>query len=401
MHTIKVWGLIMEKKSEKIITIALTAAITFLITSIASVLIFFVISFSSGGKANLVQNMLEEYCLFDVDEEKMMDYAAMGIAASVGDPYTAYYPADEFQSYTEQISSSYVGVGITIAADVEKNEIKIISVTEDGPAEKAGLKAGDIMLAVDGKTYDASRMTEATMYIKAGDVGSSVSLRVRRGDEVLNIEVTREKIDKKSVSSKMLTGEIGYLKITSFDGKIEAGEEDTFDEFCNNLDGLKAAGAKKLIIDLRDNPGGDFNVVCDIVDKLVPEGIITYTEDKNGDRETVYSDDEELNMPIVVLVNGNSASASEILTGALKDYKKATVIGTQTYGKGIVQRVFTFPDGSGMSITVSKYFTPNGVCIHGVGIAPDMVVELESEKSLSELEESEDNQLQAAIEFLS
>lgn len=391
----------MEKKKEKIIIVAVTAVVTFLYTSIAGFLLFGSMLYSDEGKIELVKTMLEEYSLFDVDEDKMMEYAAMGIAASVEDPYTAYYPAEEFQSYTEQISSSYVGVGVTIGADVEKNQINIISVMEDGPADKAGLKAGDILLSVDGKTYEASRMTEATMYIKKGEVGTSVAITVERDGKIIEAVVTREKIDKKSVSSEMLTGDIGYLEITSFDGKMEASEQDTYDEFCENLEGLKAAGAKKLIIDVRDNPGGDFEVVCKIVDKIVPKGIITYTEDKNGKRETVYSDKEELDIPIVVLVNGNSASASEVLTGALKDYKKATVIGTQTFGKGIVQRVFTFPDGSGLSITVSKYYTPNGVCIHGVGIEPDKIVELDSDKTLSELEVSEDNQLQAAIEHLS
>lgn len=391
----------MENKSSRFLTIVITALITFTLTGLLSAAIF-VSSVSDGySKINVVKEMLDEYSLFDVDEEKLVDYAAIGMAAAVNDPYTAYYPADEFKAYTDNVMSSYVGVGVTIGADIEKNEITVISTMEDGPAYKAGIKSGDIIAAVDGKSYEASRMTEATMYIKSGEEGTSVTLTIERDGKSFDVEVPREKIDKESVKSRMLNNDIGYLRITGFDGKMDYSDKDTYDEFCEHMSALEKTGIKKLIIDLRDNPGGDYNVVCNIVDKMIPKGLITYTEDKNGKREATFSDDEEIDIPVAILINGGSASASEILTGAMKDYKKATVIGTKTYGKGIVQRVFPFSDGSGMSITISKYFTPSGVCIHGIGIEPDIAIELDTDKAISELEDSEDTQLQAAIEFLS
>lgn len=390
----------MEKKNSKAFIVIVTAVITFIITGLLSIFVTSSMTNNGVSKVNTVKNMIEEYSLYEVDEEKLIDYAAMGMTAAVNDPYTAYYSEEEFKAYTDNVMSSYVGIGVTIGADIEKNEITVVSTVEDGPAYKAGIKSGDVIVAVDGKTYEASRMTEATMYIKGGEAGTTVTITVERDGKQLDIEVLREKIEKESVKSRMLENDIGYLRITSFDGKMNLEEKDTYDEFCEHMEALEKAGIKKLIIDVRDNPGGDYNVVCDIVDRMVPKGIITYTEDKNGNRETVYSDEEEIKIPVVVLINGGSASASEILTGAMKDYKKATVIGTKTYGKGIVQRVFPFSDGSGMSITIAKYFTPSEVCIHGIGIEPDITVELESETSFTELEDSEDTQLQAAIDFL-
>ena len=194
----------------------------------------------------------------------------------------------------------------------------------------------------------------------------------------------------------MLKNNIGYIKITGFESKLERTEKDTYDEFVENLLGLKEAGMEKMIIDLRDNPGGDLRVVCNIADAILPKGVITYTEDKYGKQEFIYSDKEELDIPIVVLVNGGSASASEVLTGALKDHKKATVIGTKTYGKGIVQGVFPFSDGSGMSITTARYFTPSGVCIHEIGIEPDITVELNTQNG-----NTGDTQLKKALDVLS
>ncbi len=199
----------------------------------------------------------------------------------------------------------------------------------------------------------------------------------------------------------MLEDGIGYLRITGFESKTDNNSQDTYDAFIEHISALKTAGMEKLVIDLRDNPGGDLNVVCKIADEFLPKGIITYTEDKNGKRSTIYSDDKAVDIPIVILVNGGSASASEVLTGALKDYEKATVIGTKTYGKGIVQTVYPFSDGSGMSITTAKYYTPGGTCIHKIGIEPDITVELNTDKAISELEVNEDTQLLKAIEVLS
>ncbi len=391
----------MENKRSKIFTIIITALITFFLTTTASSFITGLMQGESIEKITVVKEMLSEYSLFDVDDEKVADYAAMAMAASVEDPYTAYFPKDEFSAYKDNIMSSYVGMGAMLGADMEKDEITIVSTVEGGPAHKSGLKGGDRIIAIDGKNYSAAQLSEASMYVKNGDEGTTfVLLMEREGKGRFEVSVTREKITKKSVESKMLENDIGYIKITGFESKIERTEKDTYDEFVENLLALKSAGMDKMIIDLRDNPGGDLRVVCNIADALLPKGVITYTEDKYGKQEFIYSDKEELNIPIAILVNGGSASASEVLTGALKDHKKATVIGTKTYGKGIVQGVFPFSDGSGMSITTARYFTPNGECIHKIGIEPDITVELDSKKALSELTVKEDKQLQKAIEVL-
>lgn len=391
----------MENKRSKIFTIIITALITFFVTTTASSVISGILQGESIEKISIVKEMLSEYSLFEVNEEKVADYAAMAMAASVEDPYTAYFPKDEFSAYKDNIMSSYVGMGAMLGADIEKDEITIVSTVKGGPAEKAGLKGGDKIIAVDGENYGASRLTEATMYIKNGEEGTTFVLTIEReGKGQFDATITREKITKQSVESKMLNDDIGYIKITGFEGKLEKTEKDTYDEFVESLLALKGAGMEKMVIDLRDNPGGDLRVVCNIADAILPKGVITYTEDKYGKKEFIYSDSEELDIPIAVLVNGGSASASEVLTGALKDYKKATVIGTKTYGKGIVQGVFPFSDGSGMSITTARYFTPNGECIHKIGIEPDIKVELITQKALSELSLSEDAQLKKAIEIL-
>lgn len=392
----------MENKKGRIAAIIITVIITCFLTTAANNVIDRLLTGKSAEKISVVKRMLSEYSLFDVDEEKIADYAAMAIAASVDDPYTAYFPKEEFNAYRDNILSSYIGMGAMLSADTAKNEIAIVSIYEGAPAEKAGLKPGDVIVAIDGEKYDAKRLSEATMYLKNGKEGTTATITVKReGVGEMDILVTREKVIKKSVESRMLKNEIGYIKITGFESKENKKEKDTYDEFVESLLALKDGGMQKMIIDLRDNPGGDLSVVCKIADAILPKGIITYTEDKHGKREDIYSDAEELDIPIVVLVNGGSASASEVLTGALKDYNKATIVGTKTYGKGIVQGVFPFSDGSGMSITTARYFTPNGKCIHEIGIEPDVFVELDSKKSPFELTEKEDNQLQKAIEILS
>lgn len=274
---------------------------------------------------------------------------------------------------------------------------------------RAGILAGDYILAIDGQEYTGDEFNDAVNKMRGFDVEDAretpVKLTIQRdGGEPFIVEVKRDTVEKDTVKAKMMSDGIAYMRISAFDSKDQNDEEarDTFDEFNENIEELKTQGMKKLVIDLRDNPGGDLNVVAQIADKLLPSGIITYTEDKNGKKNTIYSDDKETDMPMAVLVNGGSASASEVLTGALKDYDKAIVIGTKTYGKGIVQTVYPFSDGSGMSVTTARYFSPNGVCIHGVGIEPDIQAELPAglEKPITDLTLEEDTQLQKAIEIL-
>ena len=387
-----------------LITAVVTALVTVLVTSaIRDVAIYtnYIQRKNEPQKMTEVSKILKEYCIYDIDEEKMLDYALIGMAASAEDPYTAYYPKEEFKSYTDSVYSSYVGIGATLGVDTDKDVLVIISPMEDSPAEAAGLKPGDVILAVDGKPYKSSQLSELATYLKSGEEGTKAVITVLRGEtEKLDIEVTRQKIIKVSVKSKMLPKNKGYLRITSFEIGVPGQSKSTYNEFCEHLEALKTAGMTGLIIDLRDNPGGDFDSVCKIADELLPKGLITYTEDKQGNQEKIESDSNSLDIPIVVLINGGSASASEVLTGALKDNERATVVGEKSYGKGIVQSVITFPDGSGMSVTTSKYFTPSGVCIHGIGIEPDVEVASDSDKSVSEMELSEDVQLQKALELL-
>ncbi len=391
----------MKTKNKFILTIIITAVVSSIITSMVKDVMFFVGKTGMDvTKITAVYTLLKKYSLFDIDDDTMRDYALMGMTAAVGDPYTAYYPKEEFDSYKDNIVSSYVGIGAYLGADVENDRLVIISPMVASPAEKAGLKAGDILLSIDGNNYKSSQLSEAATYLKKGKEGTSVLMKVEREGKIHEIKITREVVNKISVQSEMLKENVGYIRITGFESDMGNGDKNTYDDFCENLDALKTAGMKSLVIDLRDNPGGDLNVVCKIADKLLPEGLITYTEDKNGNREERKSDKEFLDVPIAVIVNGGSASASEVLTGALRDNKKATVIGTKTYGKGIVQTVYPFADGSGMSITTAKYYVPSGVCIHGIGIEPDIVLEPSFTKSVSEINHGEDNQLQKAIEVL-
>ena len=388
-------------KKNTILTVLITALVTAFLTSAVKDILSFGGMGGGNSKMSAVSKMLKDYCIYDVDEEKMNDYALIGMAASTGDPYTSYYPKDEFNAYKDNVFSSYVGIGATLGADMENNQLIVISPMEDSPAEKAGLKSGDVIKSIDETVYTASQLSEAATYLKAGEEGSSVVIGVARdGGEEQEITVTRGKITKISVKSKMLPNNTAYMRITGFEIGTGKDGKSTYDEFCEHLEALKTAGMTGLIIDLRDNPGGDFDSVCKIADKLLPETLITYTEDKNGRRKDVKSDADSVDVPIVVLINGGSASASEVLTGALKDNEKATVVGTKSYGKGIVQSVFSFVDGSGMSITTAKYYTPSGVCIHGIGIEPDIEVLPDSKKAISEMELSEDTQLQKALELL-
>lgn len=392
----------MNEKKSLIFTIVVTAVCASLLTSAARD----IIEAKTGGvslqKISVVKKMLSEYSLFEVDEEKVSDYASMAMAAAIDDPYTAYYPQEEFSSYRDGLVSSYVGIGALIGADIQNDRLVIVSCYDDSPAALAGLKSGDILLEIDGEAYDTGRLSEAAVYIKNGEAGSRIVLTIEReGVGKKHITVERGPVVKQSVKSKMLDEKSGYIRITGFESGSEDNEKDTYDEFCEHLSALESAGMERLVLDLRDNPGGDFMVVCRIADKLLPEGLITYTEDKHGRRETIESGKEEVNLPMAVLINGGSASAAEVLTGALKDHKKATVIGEKTFGKGIVQTVYPFSDGSGISITTAKYYTPSGVCIHNIGIEPDIKVEMPLEKSISELELNEDTQLLAALEVIS
>ena len=278
-----------------------------------------------------------------------------------------------------------------------------MSAIEGSSAYEAGIKPGDIIYKVEDKEYYGDTMDNAIAAIKSGKEGEKVKITLLRGKEEIQMNIERRVVVMNSVSSKVLQDDIGYLRISSFNTEGDNSKENTYTEFCKNIDSLKKSNVKKLIIDLRDNPGGALEVVVDIADYILSEGLITYVEYKDGSKEEYKAKKGSLDMPIVVLVNGNSASASEVLTGALKDHGKATIVGTTTYGKGVVQSLVPFADGSGLSITVARYYTPSGVCIHGTGIDPDVEVELGEEFEnyyASELSFEDDIQLQKAIEII-
>ena len=390
-----------------IITVVITASVTFSGTSLLYAVSRGTVSGTPDKvtrKLNAVNSYLKNNYLYDdYDEEKMSDDAVAAYVEALDEPYTHYYSSEEFDSYLSGVEDSYVGIGVVISVDEDSNKIVIIAPTEDSPAYEAGLLPGDYILAVDGTEYSGEQMDACVSAIKGGKEGTSVKIRIEHDGEQKDYDIKRRQISAKSVKTEMLEDNVGYVRITSFNTNEEGAEENTFTEFKEQVDSLSAQGMEKMVIDLRDNPGGVLDVVCDIADYLLPEGVITYTETKNGDKEEYRSDKNELNIPMAVLINGNSASASEILTGALKDYGRAAVIGENSFGKGIVQSVYPFYDGSGMSMTIAKYYTPNGVCIHGVGIAPDYEVKLPEEYKdyyASSVPHQDDTQLQKALEIL-
>ena len=350
------------KKSIKYILVGLICAgVSAGITSLYKDFQFW---FFSGDEVNtlnskiaMIDTILEEGYIYDTDEKTMVDYAVKGYVAGLDEPYTNYFTEEEFKQYTESLEDSYVGIGVVISPTKE-NYIEVVSAIEGSSAYEAGIKPGDIIYKVDGEVYYGDTMDNAIAKIKSGKEGEEVVLTLIRDDKEIEMKIERRVVVMNSVSSKMIDDEIGYLRISAFNVEGEDADTNTYTEFCDNVKQLKKSGIKKLIIDLRDNPGGDLDIVVDVADELLPEGLVTYIEYKDGSKEEHKSDEEYWDIPIVVLVNENSASASEVLTGALKDHKKATVVGNTTYGKGVVQTLFPFSDGSGMSVTIAKYYTP-------------------------------------------
>lgn len=332
---------------------------------------------------------LVEKALEQVQMDTEMEDAIKWMVEGLEDPYSIYYTPIEYQNVMDSSSGNYCGIGATIQKDEETGGIRIVEPFKDGPAVKAGLRTDDIIMKIDGMDATTLDLDTAVTYVK-GEQGTSVELEVLRGEETLTITVVRDFVTVETVIWRMETEEIGYIKISQFD-------EVTSDQFNTAVAELEAEGMKSLIVDLRNNPGGLLAAVAQILERILPEGkLITYTEDKYGNRDTLYtSDGDQLDMPLVVLVNENSASASELFTGAIKDYEVGTIIGANTFGKGIVQGFLQFTDGSALKLTISKYYTPNGVCIHETGICPDYLPEQPNEQ-----EDGTDESLDLAVELL-
>lgn len=347
-------------------------------------------------KAKYIEETVKESYTGDIDDDQMEEYMYKGMMASLGDPYSAYYTSEEYEELTTETTGSYEGIGVVMQQDVNTGEVKVVRCYEGAPGEKAGLLPEDVLVEVNGESVSGMELSEVVDKVKSSQDQVAHLTIAREGEsEYLEIDVHLEEVNIPVVQSEMLEDNIGYIALYEF-------TEQTEPQYMEAFEALKDQGMERLIIDVRNNPGGLLTSVCDILEDILPEGLIVYTEDKNGEREEYTCDGEnELDIPLAVLVNGNSASASEIFAGAIQDYSKGTIVGTTTFGKGIVQSLIPFNDGSAIKTTTAKYYTPSGKCIHGTGIQPDVEVELseglEQETSISH---EEDNQLQKAIEVV-
>ena len=342
----------------------------------------------------LEQTIDTYYFLDEVSNEEMQDGIFKGMLESLGDPYSEYYTPEELAEMMEQSEGIYFGIGAYISLDTEKNLPKISGVMEGSPAEEADLRANDLIYEVGGVSTYGLTLTETVSMIK-GEEGTEVTLTIIREGEsdYLEVTLTRRRVEAPTVEYSMLEGRIGYIQVTEFDSV-------TVNQFSEALYTVKNSAARGIILDLRGNPGGNLDAVVDMCNMILPEGMIVYTEDKYGNREEYTCDGEnELQLPLVVLVDMNSASAAEIMAGAIKDYGIGTLVGTTTFGKGIVQQIMSFRDGSAVKLTISAYYTPNGNNIHGIGIEPDVLCEFDGEAYYGS-EDHPDNQLEKAKEVL-
>lgn len=347
-------------------------------------------------KTSDIKKKLEEIYIGHIDEKKMIDGALEGYVAALGDEYTEYLTEEEVTSIMEDVNGAYVGVGLYITQNVESNEILVIGVIEDSPANKAGILVGDVVKKVDDTEYTGEQLTQASNKMK-GVEGTKVKVTVKRNDKEIDFDIIREKIKFKCVKSEKLENNVGYIKISSFDGGCASDFEKAYKE-------LETQGIQSLVIDLRNNGGGLVDESLKIAELIVPKGSkMLITKDKNENEDiSVSKKDPIIKMPIAILVNGYTASASEILTAAIKENTDAKVVGTQTYGKGIIQGIFMFNDQkTGMKITMQEYYTPNHNKLHKIGIKPDIELELPEEwKGHLNVDRNADNQLNKALEIL-
>ena len=347
-------------------------------------------------KAEILSSYINRFYLNDIDYGKMGDIIYKAMVSGLDDKYAAYYTKDEYKDISEKTKGEFCGIGAYISQGKNDNYLKVAGVVKGGPAQKAGIKKGDIIVEVDGENIKGKDSSYAISKMK-GKKGTNVSISVmRKGNKKpITFNIKREVIHDNTVSYKMLDNNIGYISVSAF-------ETVTKKQFKSAVDCLEKKNEKGLIIDLRDNGGGLSDTALDMLDQILPKKLVVYTKDKNGVAEEYYTkDDKEIKIPIVILVNGNSASASEVFCGALRDYGKAKLLGTKTFGKGIVQSSFAFRDGTGLKFTTSKYYTPKGINIHGTGFEPD--IKVKSNGKMTALKESGykvDNQINAALDYL-
>ena len=342
-------------------------------------------------KLGVLENTIKQYFWQDVDESTLEEGVYKGLLESLDDPYSVYYTHDELVQLQQQTEGIYYGIGSYISQDNEMGYVSVSKIIKNTPAEASGLQQDDYIYKVDGEDMQGKDSSYVVSKIK-GEAGTKVTITVVRegATDPIDIEVERQKIESPTVEYQMLDNDMAYIQITEFDLVTTEQFEEAYKQ-------AQADGMKGLILDLRSNPGGNLSTVCDIARMILPKGLIVYTEDKYGKREEYTCDGaNQIKVPLVVLTNGYSASASEILAGAVKDYGIGTLVGTTTYGKGIVQKVINLSDGSAVKLTVSNYFTPNGNNIHKIGIEPDVEVEFDAEQYKNGV----DNQLEKAKEVL-
>ncbi len=348
------------------------------------------------SKINLIQQYIDIYSYYEQDNDKFIDGVYSALLQSLNDNYAVYYNEDAYTQILEGNSGEYYGIGCVVTQNVQTGYVTVVQPYKNSPAYEAGIAVGDIILKADDIELTGMDLNEAVSYMKGGE-GTEVTLTVIHEGKEKTVKVERRKIEVPTVEYEMLEDNVGYVQITGF-------EEVTESQFSDAVDSLIADGAKGLVFDVRSNPGGSYDVVVAMLDKLLPEGTLVYTEDKYGNRQTETSDAARVELPMAVIINGDSASASEIFAGAMQDYDAAEIIGTTSYGKGIVQSVIPMGDGTGIKFTIASYFTPKGVCIHGIGIEPDKKVELPKEDEAYDdngyLKKEYDTQLDAAIKYI-
>lgn len=349
---------------------------------------------NSDYKLSYLEELINAYYFNDVDQETLQNGAYHGVFDSLEDPYSQYFTPEEYEEYSSVVNGNFGGIGAGLQKDADTGEVVVTKVYEDSPAEKGGIKEGDIIVSADGhKGVNYSLEDYVSKYLR-GDEGTEVNLVIDREGEEIELTLVRDIIEVETVAYKMLDNNIGYIQISQFTGSTDKEFEKAFED-------LESQGMTSVIYDLRNNGGGIVDTATNILDYLLPKGTVMYTMDKAGNRHDYNSDASHKEIPTVVLVNGNTASSAEIFTGAIRDFKYGTIIGTQTYGKGIVQTSFKLQDDSAVKLTTHKYYTPSGECIHGQGITPDIVLEYEFLGGEDDEYAVEfDNQLQKALEVL-
>lgn len=388
-----------EKEEEKysksflIKTVAAASTLTLIVAMVTSMLFFhsyFDSKYSEYGDLLKIKNVVDKNYLDDVDRQKMIDSACEGYVYGLGDPYAKYYPEKDYQLLINSLSSQYIGIGITVSENDEGN-LLVNEVAANSPAENAGVLSGDIITHVNNISVSGIGSVNALDIIKKGNEGDTVSLTIMRNEQKLNVSMKLAELYNYTINYEFLDNSVAYIKISNFN-------TDTPDAFSEALKMAEEDGAGKIILDLRNNPGGESEATRKIADELLEDCVIYYSVDKNGKKEYVRAKSGSCDLPMAVLVNGSSASAAELLTGALKDNGRAYIIGEKTYGKGVIQGLYNITDSTAVKFTVAEYYTPNNVKVNGVGITPDYEVELNPDAVMGDY--TNDNQLKAALQYL-